>query len=150
MVAPRALAGHGRVGLDTSLFIYTYEQTSPFTAAAMAVLRAVEQGHISGVISTLVLAELLVLPYRLRRHDLVSVYLRQLRSFPHLTVVAPDVEICQAGARLRAATPSLMLVDAIHLATALCASATAFVTNDARIHSVEELAVLQLRTLRQS
>lgn len=135
------------MGLDTSLFIYTFEQTSLFAPAATAVLHSVERGDVSGVVSTLVLAELLVLPYRLARHDLVAVYLRQFQMFPHLTVVAPSLQICQAGARLRAASPALRLVDALHLATAQSAGATAFVTNDAGIPPVEDVTVFQLSTL---
>ena len=47
---------------------------------------------------------------------------------------------------LRGAGP-LTLADAIHLATARLAAATAFVTNDRRIRSIDRLEVLHLDAL---
>jgi predicted nucleic acid-binding protein len=49
--------------LDTAVWIYSLESHPQFGQAARAVLRHVEGGAVGGVASTLVLAELLVLPF---------------------------------------------------------------------------------------
>ena len=147
MVEPRALAANRRVGLDTSIFVYALEQRSPFALAAEAVLRAVIDGHPTAAISTLVVAELLVVPYRAKRPDLASQYAQYLEAFPHLTLLAPGVEVCRTAARLRGDVPALKLPDAIHVATAIEAGATAFVTNDARLAAAVALPIVLLSDL---
>jgi predicted nucleic acid-binding protein len=130
------------------VFIYDWERHPLFGAAAGAVLDAVEAGALVAVASTLLLAELLVGPYRAGRPDAVDLYVRRLTAFPNLTLVPPDVAVCRAAAQLRGATPRLRLADAIHLATALESGATAFVTNDLDLRRVGQLAVVRLSELR--
>jgi predicted nucleic acid-binding protein len=133
--------------VDTSVFIYALERKSPFALAAEAVLHAVIEGHPTAAISKLVLAELLVVPYRAQRPDVASKYVHYLESYPNLTLVAPGVEICRTAARLRGEVSALKLPDAIHLATAVASGATAFVTNDARLPAAKDLPVLLLSDL---
>jgi predicted nucleic acid-binding protein len=142
---PGTLARHRVVGIDTVVWIYALEHHPDFGEGAAAVLAAVEAGEIAGVISTLVLAELLVGPFRSGGATLADRYAERLTTFPHLRVVAPDAAVCRVAARLRAGAPALRLPDAIHLATCLTAGATAFVTNDARVRPVDGLEVVQLR-----
>ena len=138
------------MGLDTSIFVYALERLSPFAPVAEAVLRAVIDGHPTAAISTLVVAELLDVPYRARRPDLASQYVQCLEAFPNLALVAPGVEVWRTAARLRADAPALKLPDAIHLATAIEAGATAFVTNDARLAAAGALPIMLLSDLDTS
>ena len=104
-------------------------------------------GQVRGVASTLVLAELLVLPFAKGDRVTVDRYVRRLSTFPNLRLVAPDVAICRTAARLRAERRALRLPDAIHLATAIESKASAFVTNDRDLGEVRELTVLRISAL---
>jgi predicted nucleic acid-binding protein len=61
-------------------------------------------------------------------------------------VVPVTIEIAVEAGFVRGRT-SLTLADAIHLAMARQAGASAFVTNDRRLRSMPELAVIQLADL---
>ena len=147
MVAPGALAAHRLVGLDTTTLIYDWEYHPVFGDAAHAVTRAITEGHLRAMASTLLLAELLTGPLRIGRAERARQYREWLVGFPNLSLVAPDAEICTRAAQLRAMAPRLRLPDAIHVATALAAGATAFVTNDFDIRADLGIAIVQLSDL---
>lgn len=73
--------------------------------------------------------ELLVEPYRVSDIDRVNQFYALLSSYPHLTWVAPALEIADLGARLRA-EHNLRTPDALQAATALSSGATGFISND--------------------
>ena len=81
------------------------------------------------VTSTITMLELLVQPYRLSDIDRVNQFYALLSSYPHLTWVAPALEIADLGARLRA-EHNFRTPDALQAATALSSGATGFISND--------------------
>ena len=143
MVAPRALEQHRLIGIDTTVFVYAFDAHPEFGAACEAVLRSVEAGRVEAVMSTLVLSELLVRPFRLSRMDVAARYVDALARHPHLVQVPADGPICQLAAKLRGQVPALRLPDAVHMATALAKGATALVSNDARLPATTGLAILR-------
>jgi predicted nucleic acid-binding protein len=90
--------------------------------------------------------ELLVQP--IRRGDLAAakLFYNLLSSYPNLQWVAPDLDIAHLGAHYRAHY-RLKTIDALIAATAVHASATRLITNDAALSRVEGLDVLVLETL---
>ena len=66
---------------------------------------------------------------RLSDIDRVNQFYALLSSYPHLTRVAPALEIADLGARLRA-EHNLRTPDALQAATALASGATGFISND--------------------
>lgn len=144
-----ALHPHVRLGLDTSVFIYHIEATSPFSSVASDVLQLVRQHSATGVTSILTLAELLVKPLQLRRLGLAARYEALLRGTPHLTVMDIDARVARRAARLRA-THQIRVADAIQMAAALEHGATVFITNDFRLRRVDEIAVVVLADLVES
>lgn len=136
--------GH-RVALDTMLFIYHLEERVPYVALTASLLRAIEQGYIQGVASSLVFMEVLVRPYREGRTDLAARYQSLLEAFPHLTIVPFGKDEASRAATLRAEFPSLRPADAIVLATALSQNAQVFVTTDKRLRVVQ--AVIEIIVL---
>jgi predicted nucleic acid-binding protein len=137
---------HRRIGLDSNLLIYVLEAVEPWAAPARALIRALEDGKAAGYLSAIALAEVLTGPAR--RDDLAAVerYNDEIRSIRGLRVaaispdIAPDISIIRGVRRLR-------LPDAIHLATARAAGATAFVTNDRSIRGSTRLEVVYLDEL---
>ena len=60
------LRAYHRVALDTNVVIYALEDVAPYRELAQHVLRMMERGYMTGTVSTLVEAEVLVKPLRER------------------------------------------------------------------------------------
>jgi len=125
-----------RVLLDTVALIYFLERHPEHGPAAETVLRRIEQGQLAGLISTLVLAELLVPLYRAGETSRARQVARRLREFRNLETLALSPEIGMEAARLRA-QHGLRTPDAIHGATALAGGADGILTNDRGLTCLE-------------
>jgi predicted nucleic acid-binding protein len=110
------------------------------------VLAWVEQTGHAAVTSTITLTELLVKPYRSLQEGEVRQIYHVLLTYPNLEWIAPDLEIADTAAQLRAiyklATP-----DALQAATAVRSGATGFVTNDASFERIQAFEALILDRL---
>ena len=127
--------------LDTNTFIYAVESVPPFCDAMRELFRHIDDGHCQAVTSELSLAECLVKPFLEGDVTLRQAFERAVQTSPVLQVVPVSRAVLVSAAELRAHT-GLRLPDAIHLATALDAGCTTFLTNDRRL-----LAAPRLRTL---
>ena len=125
------------------LLIYHFESHPEFGHLAGRVLQAVEEGRCRLIVSVLARMEVLVVPKRHGRDDLCREYRHFFEGFPHLRVPVIDERIVEIASDLRA-RGSLRTPDALHLATARANGASAFLTEDTRIKSTPELAVLRL------
>lgn len=142
----RRLSGHKVLGIDTPVFIYAFEDSPRFGAAALAALERVESGTVAGVTSVLTLLELSVRPLRLGRPDVADDYEVLISQFPNLSVEVIGLEAARKAAELRAAH-GLSPADALQVGTCLCAGATAFLTNDLRLKRLPEIEVIGLEDL---
>ena len=125
----KALAGHGLIALDTCVLIYHLEGHEQFGPPSGEVLTYIQDGRCQAVLSTFALLELQVGPYRGEAGDLADRYYAALTALPNVRWVPLTYQLADRAAQVRAqhdiATPN-----AIHLATAIDAGATLFVTND--------------------
>jgi predicted nucleic acid-binding protein len=135
------LRRHRRIALDTSIFIYELEANERYVALADRVFAWIEQPGHAAVTSTITMTELLVQPYRESDEARVDQFYGLLTTYPHLDWVAPDLEIADMAARLRA-LHRLKTPDALQAATAARADATGFVTNDPVFERVEAFETL--------
>jgi predicted nucleic acid-binding protein len=110
------------------------------------VVNAVSARRLTGVVSSVALAEVIVRPIRIGDDTMGERYADAIRSIENRHVVPVTIEIAVEAGFVRGRT-SLTLADAIHLAMARQAGASAFVTNDRRLRSMPELAVIQLADL---
>lgn len=140
------LRRHQRVALDTSVFIYQLESNPPYSALTDHVFAWLEQTHHSAVTSTITMTELLVAPYVAEDEEQVDTFYALLSTYPHLEWVAPNLEIADTAARIRAAH-RLRTPDALQAATAIRSEATGMVTNDAVFERVAEFETLVLEQL---
>lgn len=129
MVAGLIPERHQRILIDTSVWIYHFEQNPTFGEAAGYVIEQLEAGKFRGIASELTLLELIVKPLQLGRQDAADDYETLLSYFPNLDLVPISrsilVEAAPLRARYRLRTP-----DSIQLATAFNSHATLAITND--------------------
>jgi predicted nucleic acid-binding protein len=124
-IAPR----HQRILIDTSVWIYHFEQNSTFGDAASYIIEQLEAGKFRGIASELTLLELIVKPLQLGRQDAADDYETLLSYFPNLELEPISRTILLEAAALRARY-RLRTPDAIQLATAFKSGATLAITND--------------------
>jgi predicted nucleic acid-binding protein len=111
-----------------------------------AILDAAESGRLTVVLATLALAEIAVGPVRAGDETIVERYADEIRDLRGVQIVpltadiALDVGVIRGRHRIR-------LADAIHLATARRAGASAIVTNDRQMPDIPQVAVIQLADL---
>lgn len=140
------LRRHKRVALDTSVFIYQLEANPRYAPFTDHVFGWLEQADHSAMTSTITMTELLVAPYSAKDEQQVDEFYALLSTYPHLEWVAPDLEIADIAARIRAAH-RLRTPDALQAATAVRSGATGLVTNDAVFERVTEFETLVLERL---
>jgi predicted nucleic acid-binding protein len=134
------------VGLDTAPLIYYLEEHPTYLPLVDPFFDALARGDLHAVTSTVTLIEVLTQPLRHGDAALAAQYRSLLLNNQGLGMRAISVAIAEEAARLRA-TYRLRTPDAVQLATALDAGASAFLTNDARLAAILELRVLVLDQL---
>lgn len=93
------------------------------------------------------MTELLVQPYRKSEEGRVDEIFALLSTYPNLDWIAPNLEIAEIAARLRA-LHRLRTPDAIEAATAAHSGATGLITNDAVFERVGAFETLVLDRLK--
>jgi predicted nucleic acid-binding protein len=137
------LAAHHTVGIDTAPFIYLWERHVRYAALADVVFEHLDRPDVQGITSIITLIEALILPQREGRRDLIQAYERALLYSRQVTMLPVDVTLARGAVALRARY-DILLPDALQIAAALEAGATAFVTNDRRLSRVDDLSVIIL------
>jgi predicted nucleic acid-binding protein len=84
--------------IDTSVWIYHFEQHPELGAAASKIIESLEEGEYRGVASELTLLELTVRPLQLGRQDVADDYEVLLDYFPNFELEPISREI-SAGSR---------------------------------------------------
>lgn len=146
MVSSPIARRHQRVLIDTSVWIYHFEEHSTFGKAAGRVIEELEAGRFRGIASELTLLEITVKPLQLGRQDAADDYETLLSYFPNLDLIAISRAILLDAAGLRA-RHRLRTSDAIQLATAFSSGATLAITNDeawARIAGIDTILLSDL------
>lgn len=137
------LAHHSLVGIDTSLFIYLFEDSPTYSNVATAVLEQVESGVTSGITSTVSLMEVVVKPLQLGNTEVAEYYATIIAGFPNLIVAGIDADVARQAAFFRAIY-NIRPADALQLGACQHGGATAFVTNDKRLRRVTEFEIVIL------
>lgn len=140
------LQGHGVVALDTSVWIYHFEDHPTYRKCTEYLLGHITDGYSRAIVSELTLLELLIKPLRLRRQDIADHYEALLTHFPNVSLQPVSREVVIRAAALRARY-SFRTPDALIMATALVHKATLILTNDERWKRLPEPAVLCLSEL---
>jgi len=134
------------VALDSNVLVYLLEAVEPWAGAARQLLTAIEEGHVAGIVSSVGLAEVLAGPARRGNLALVERYTDELGGMPGLRIFPFPPDLAADVAVIRGVR-GIGLADAIHLATARAANATALVTNDHSLRGSPKLEVVYLDDL---
>ena len=134
------------VGLDTAPLIYFVEERPSYLYLVDPFFEAVERGEIQVVTSTVTLTEVLVHPYRQGNPILAERYSRILRSSKNLKTIPATADVAAEAAQIRA-SHRLKTPDALQIATARLANASAFLTNDDRFASIPGMEIILLDRL---
>ena len=87
--------------------------------------------------------EVMTASYKHKDDSLSEELYAMLATFPGLSWIPYSLEIADRSAQIRAFS-KLSTPDAIHIATALEAPCSQFLTNDRRIKNIPELEIIQL------
>jgi predicted nucleic acid-binding protein len=137
------LRHHRRIVLDTSVFIYQLEANPRYVGLTDPIFAWLERPDHAAVTSTITMTELLVQPYRDSGEQRADEFYALLATYPNLDWIAPNLEVADIAARIRAAH-RLRTPDALQAATAVHAQATGLVTNDPVFAQVEAFETLVL------
>jgi predicted nucleic acid-binding protein len=140
------LRRHRRIALDTSIFIYHLEPNPKYLAYTDPIFSWIERSESKAITSTITMTELLVLPYREGDEQRANDFYGLLSTYPNLDWIAPNLEIADLAARIRA-LHRLQTPDALQAATAAHSQATGLITNDAVFERVEGFQTLVLDEL---
>jgi predicted nucleic acid-binding protein len=140
------LRRHRRIALDTSIFIYHLQANPKYLACTDLIFSWLERPESRAITSTITMTELLVLPYRRGHEQLANDFYGLLSTYPNLEWIAPNLEIAELAARIRA-LHRLRTPDAIQAATAVDSQVTGLITNDAIFERVQDFQTLVLDEL---
>jgi predicted nucleic acid-binding protein len=132
------------LALDTGPWILWIEQNPAFLPVVGPIFREIEEGRATAVTSVIAVLEVLTGAKRREDEVLVRRYESLFTESAGVVVLDVDMEIARRAAELRARY-GVRTADAIHLATALAAGASAFVTTDRRLARVKEIEVRVLK-----
>lgn len=127
----QTLARHHLVLLDTMVFSYHLSAHPRYAPLSRVVLEAMESGQVTGLMTTVTLAEVLSLPARMSNRAVMLEYELYLTHFPNLRLVPLDAALAREAAWVRGTT-GLCLPDAVQVAAARLSGADGIVTNDRR------------------
>jgi predicted nucleic acid-binding protein len=141
-----ALAGIQRLYTDTAPLISYVEENPTYVAKMDTIIEAIEDRPIETVSSVITLTEVLTHPLKLGNARLVQEYRDILLNSREFRLLPITSRIAESAAALRARY-NLRTPDALHVAAGIDARCDAFLTNDAGIKRVTEIAVLVLDEL---
>lgn len=118
-----------------------WEKHPRYFGLSEELFRYLSSPEVHGATSIITLIEACIYPQRQGRADLVTIYENALLHSRQVQMWPVNVEIARRAVQLRAEY-SIHIPDALHLATAITAGATLFVTNDRRLQKVNEIQVL--------
>ncbi len=134
---------HHRIALDTPVFIYQLEANPRYVAYTDHIFAWLERSGSEAITSTITMTELLVQPYRDSDEKRADEFRGLLSTYPNLDWIAPNLEIAELAARIRA-LHRLRTPDALQAATAIHAQAAGLITNDPFFERAEGFETLVL------
>lgn len=129
--------------LDANPIIYFLNNTLGFTSVSHALFQTIDKQQTTAYAGQLCLAELLVKPIKENKTKEIQ-HIHQLFDAGYIHLLAHSHDVFLLAAQIRAEN-GLKMLDAIHVATAICHGCDIFVTGDIKIaKAVKRIAILNL------
>lgn len=129
--------------LDTAPLIYYIEENINYNTFLNKLFAANSKGKFHFQTSVITLLEVLVIPIRQNKDQLVEAYQNILCHSTTINILDLTVEIARLAASLRAKY-GIRTPDSIQVATAIHASCDYFLTNDIRLKTIKEMKFIIL------
>ena len=142
------LTGVTRIGLDTMSVIYYVEANPQYVSLARPFFQRINQGRLTGVVSTITLLEVLVQPLRLGKLDVADQYRALLAGSENFSILPLTPAMAETAADLRARY-HLGTADSAVVATAIEGGCQALVSNDNRLLRVQEMRIVLLDSITE-
>jgi predicted nucleic acid-binding protein len=142
------LSGH-RLYLDANALIYFGEAHPNLGPLIQWIFELAWQGRATLVAGELSLAEVLVLPFRTNRLDLVTLYQTLIAKTSYFEIVAVNRAVLVESARQRSIT-GRKLPDSIHVATAVSAGCSMFISEDRDIRVPNGLQLVPISGIHKA
>lgn len=138
------ISRHRVIGIDSSIFIYSFEEHPQFGALCSAIfeLAAVKKIHL--VTSAITASEILVKPFEKKNITVINLYEQALAGLFSFSLVSVDYPVAKIAAQIRAEY-GVLLPDAIQIAAAIKSGATLFISNDKQVKKIRDIDVLYLK-----
>ncbi|MEK7619085.1 MAG: PIN domain-containing protein [Patescibacteria group bacterium] len=140
------LSKHRRIAIDSSIFIYAFEEHRTYGEACASVFEYSSTHEVALMTSVISFSEILVQPVQKKDPEVIALYENLFSTLPNFFLLDITRPVAKTAAYLRAAY-SILLSDAYQLAAPLHHGATLFITNDKRLKKVQELSVVCLDDL---
>jgi len=140
------LSGCSSIFLDTAPFIYLFEDHPEFGKPVASFLRSCSEKNIAIVTSVVTYIELLTLPTRENKTELVKQYHHLLTESPEITLLPIGLTPAREAVRLRA-DHGMKTADALQIASAVCHGVDMIVTNDKDWQRIPDLPIVQVEEL---
>lgn len=131
------------VFLDTSLFIYLFEDHPRYAPSLVTVFDSIAKGKIQAMTSVISLSEVLTKPFEQHDVTLIKKYREIFLHLPNLTLVAIDDKIAVEAAKIRGEY-GFHLTDCLQLASAIEHGSKSFFTNDKQLTRFKKLTIVYL------
>ena len=136
---------HGKkIFLDTAPLIYYIEDNNIYVQKLNELFEV--KNRCRFVTSVITLSEVLVMPLKERKPELVKQYENILTNAENIDIYEINIQIAKESAQLRAKY-QIKTPDAIQLATAQYCAVDYFLTNDLKLKSINKLQVITLNDL---
>jgi predicted nucleic acid-binding protein len=137
------LSGVRRLYVDANILIYLFEENIAFYERVAVAFGLAQQIGTTLFTNQITITECLNGAHRDKNSQLAKLYLDMFSDQNFITVIPIHLKTCVEAARL-GAEQRLKTIDAIHLASSIAVGCDAFLTNDARFRSNEQIRVVQL------
>lgn len=123
------LIGNKSVSVDSSFFIYHLENIKPYNEFTSITIKKISSGELFCNISTLVISELFVRPFKEKNLKNINLFEEFIRTFPNSKIYDLDFNVAKLSAKIRAQS-NLRTPDSILIATSIISGSDVFITND--------------------
>lgn len=138
------LRKHKRVGIDSSIFIYKFEQNKEFEPLCSVIFTTLSKNKLHLITSAVTASEILVQPFAKKDIEIINLYENLFLTLPNFTLTPIDYKLAKIAAQIRA-EDKILLPDAFQIAAAIQEKASMFITNDLKLKKVTDIKILCLK-----